>query len=337
MVMQAVTRGAALLFSVLGLGACQFAGSLFDSTFPADVSQMTARIDLSTRIPAADAASFSISDVTAGGSEYLVLSSGLAAGGTRLLILDSGLTVLFSFTAQDIAGWGATLGSAPAKLDAMGHLVIGNLIFSTGAGGLVFPPTMYGGIPLTTGFESQTSGAYNFIDFSASGNNLTFSEYFDTWLFDGTWTFPVRATPGANTNFSVKGIFSDPDPSRQLAIIVLSDAGDSMDHYLVIPLSGLNGGSLSGPLQSFYEVFSRASTDGNLMGYSNGGLIRFVPGGIPGTGAFVRSDLGGTDQVRQLPYFRSLRTRQAFSPSGGTYFTFDLDSRVVTRLTAWWN
>jgi hypothetical protein len=331
-----VIRGAALVSAGLALGSCQLA-ALFDSTFPAVVSQMTARSDLASRIPAGEASSFSIADVTAGGQDYIVLSSSLTTNGTRLVILDAGLNVLYSFSAQDVAGWGATLGSAPAKLDAMGHLVIGNLIFTAGAGGLVFPPGMYGGVPLTQGFQSHTGGAYNFIDFTASGNTLTFSQYFDTWLFDGTWTFPLRATPSANTNFSVKGIFADPDPTRQLAIIVLFDAGDSLDHYLLIPLSVLNGASLSSPLLGPYEAFSKPSTDPDLMGYSNGGLVRFVPGVLPGTGAFVRSDLAGNDQSSQLPYSRTPRIRQAFSPSGGSYVTFDVGTRVIARLTAWWN
>ena len=99
----------------------------------------------------------------------------------------------------------------------------------------------------------------------------------------------------------------------------------------------MNGGNVAFPIQDFYEAFTKPSTDSSLLGYSNGGLIRFVPGVIPGTGAFVRSDLAGTDQTRQLPYTRSPRIRQAFSPSGGTCFTFSRDTRVVARLTAWWN
>jgi hypothetical protein len=183
-------------------------------------------------------------------------------------------------------------------------------------------------------------GNYNFIDFAASGNNFSYTQYYDTWLPKlptDSWTFPIRAFPGANTSFFVHAVFSDPDPARQVAMFVLYDSGDSLDHYLLIPLGALNGGSLSFPLQDFYEVFTKPATREDLLGYSNGGLIRFVPGGSNGSGAFVRSDLSGADQPNQLQYFNLPAMRQAFSPSGGTYFTFDLGTRIVTRLTAWWN
>jgi hypothetical protein len=321
------------------LGSCQLVGVLLSSTFPASATQVTARRSLYSLIPAAEASSFSMSDVTAGGREYVILSSPLTSAGTRLIIMDTGLDTVLTMTAQDLAGFGGILDSAPAKLDAMGRILVGNVFFSTSASGLVFPPSIFS-VPTGTGFQSPVAGNYNFIMFSASGNNFTYYEYYDTWLPYlpvNVWTFPIRALPAGNTSFSVSGIFSDPDPARQVALFVLYDSGDSLDHYFVIPLAALTGGSLSFPLQNFYEVFTKPSTDPALLGYCNGGFIRFVPGGIPGTGAFVRCDLGGNDQPTQLPYSRSPAMRQAFSPSGGSYFSFDLDSRVVTRSTAWWN
>ena len=337
----ALTRTAVLcvplLFAGIALGSCKLVDIAFSSTFPAAFSQMTARRDLSSLVPASEASSFSMSDVTAGGREYVILSSSLTSDGTRLIIMDTGLNIILTLTGQDLAGMGGSLGAAPAKVDAMGHVLIGNVFFQTDASGLVFPPFVYS-IPTSPGFESPVGGNYNFIDFGASGNNFSYTEYYDTWIWTGSWTFPIRALPAANTSFSVHAVFSDPDPARHVAIIVLYDSGDSLDHYLVIPLGDLNGGLLlTFPLQDFYEVFTKPATREDLLGYSNGGLIRFVPGGSSGSGAFVRSDLSGADQPNQLQYFNLPAMRQAFSPSGGTYFTFDLGTRIVTRLTAWWN
>jgi hypothetical protein len=337
MVRRALSWTAILLCAGLALGSCQLVGFALASTFPAAATQMTAWRSLSSLISASEASSFSISDVTAGGREYVILSSGLPTGGVRLIIMDAGLDIILTLTAQDIAGLGGSLDSAPAKLDAMGRVLVGNVLFSANASGLVFPPAIFP-VPQGAGFQSPVGGSCNFISFSAFGNSFSYTQYYDTWLFTGTWTFPVRALPAVNTNFSVHAVFSDPDPSRQIALFVLSDAGDSLDHYLVVPLADLNGGFLSFPLQDFYEVFTRPSGNPDLLGYSNGGLIRFVPGGSnPGAGAFVRSDLSGADQPNQLPYFNLPAMREAFSPSGGAYFNFDLDTRIVTRLTAWWN
>ena len=323
-----------LLFAALALG-CKLVDIAFSSTFPAAVTQMTARRDLSSLVSASEASSFSMSDVTAGGREYVILSSSLTSDGTRLIIMDTGLNTILTLTGQDFAGLGGSLGTAPAKLDAKGRILIGNVFFQTGASGLVFPPFV-NSIPTTPGFQSPVGGNYNFINFTASGNNFSYTRYSDIWLLDNTWTRPIRTSPGANTSFFLHGVFSD--PARQVAMFVLYDSGDSLDHYLVIPLGDLNGGLLlTFPLQDFYEVFTKPATREDLLGYSNGGLIRFVPGGSSGSGAFVRSDLSGADQPNQLQCFNLPAMRQAFSPSGGTYFTFDLGTRIVTRLTAWWN
>jgi hypothetical protein len=281
-----------LLCAGLALGSCTLVDFALSSTFPAAATRMTARRDLSILVSSSDASSFSMGDVTAGGREYVILSSGLQSDGTRLIIMDTGLTILLTLTSRDPAGWGGLLGNAPARLDATGQILIGNVAFPTNASGLAFP-TVSPAPPRPS------------------------------------WTLPISASPGADTSFFVHAVFSDPDPARQAALFVLYDSGDSRDHYLVIPFI---------PLQVFYEAFTKPATREDHLGYSNGGFIRFVEGGSnPGSGAFVRCDLGGADQSNQLHYFNLPVTRQAFSPSGGNYFSFDLGTRIVTRLTAWWN
>lgn len=336
MVKRALLRIAVILAAGLAFGSCQLIGLALSSTFPAAATQATARRDLSSLVSAPEASSFSMSDVTAGGREYVILSSSLASEGVRLIIMDTDLEVLLTLTAADVAGLGGSLGTSPAKLEAMGRILIGSLFFPASAAGLGFPP-MIMGVPQGPGFESPVGGNYNFIGFSASGNNFSYTQYYDTWLYTGTWTFPIRSGPAAATSFSVQSIFSDPDPGRQIALFVLHDSGDGLDHYLVVPLGDLNGGTvLKSPLLDFYQVFTKPASDPDLMGYSNDGLVRFVQGG-PGAGAFVRSDLSGAERPTTLRYFTHPSVRQAFAPSGSTYFSFDLNTRIVTRLTAWWN
>ena len=53
------------------------------------------------------------------------------------------------------------------------------------------------------------------------------------------------------------------------------------------------------------------------------------------SGAFVRTDLSGTDQATQLPFYNLPDMRAAYSPSG-SYFVFDMGTRAVTRMAAWW-
>jgi hypothetical protein len=345
MVRPVTARCALLVTACVTLGACQFWQLALSSTFPAAVTQETARHDLTSLISAADASSFVMRDLPASGREYIILASPLTTDGVRLIIMDPDLNVLLTFTAQDLAGFGASLGTAPAKRSAAFgtiELAIGNLFFDFTAAGLVLPPFMRGVPPQGPGFELAVSGNFNFQDFSCAGNFFTFVKYSDTWgPVSGGGTFPILASPGANTSFSVHAIFSDPDPARQYTLFVLFDADTGLDHYFTIPMSDLNsgtGGLLAFPLQSFYEVFTKPAADPNLLGYANGGFIRFVPSGTNArSGAFVRTDLNGTDHATQLHYFNLPDIRMAYSPSGTSYFVFDTGTRAVTRMAAWWN
>ena len=169
-------------------------GVLLNSTFPASATQVTAQRSLSSLVPASEASSFSMSDVTAGGREYVILSSPLASAGTRLIIIDTGLDIVLTMTAQDLPGFGGILDSAPARLDAMGRILVGNVFFNTSASGLVFPPSIFP-VPTGQGFQSPVGGNYNFTSFNATANTFSCTQYFDTWLFTGTWTADIRPLP----------------------------------------------------------------------------------------------------------------------------------------------
>ena len=325
-----------LAAAVIGLGSCQLVQWALDSTFPAAITQMTARRDMSSSISGSDAYSFTLGDVAVGGREYVVLSSSLATGGVRLIIMDTDLNILLTLTAQDVAALGASLGTQPARagaLDMLTDLEAGDLFFPIDATGVILPPIVIG-VPPGPGFASTVGGNYNYNDISASGNDFYFTRYTDTWSLAGIYgPFPLLASPGANTNFSLLAVFADPDPSRLSAMVVLHNADDNLDYYFSIPQSDFFGGYIDFTTIPF---FKKPPTDPTLLGYANGGVIRFISSG-GGSGAFVRTDLGGMDQPTEFPYFKPPDIRQAYSPTGSFYFVFDRGTRTVTRMTAWWN
>ena len=339
MVRRTLVRATLLVAAVVGLGSCQFFGLALSSTFPAAITQMTARRDLGPLMSASDAYSFSLTDVSVGGKEYVILGSALQTNGIRLIIMDTDLNVLLTLTLQDITALGGSLGTAPPKLSAAWmsiDLAAGNLFFQTNAAGLVLPPLVYGVPVQGPGFSLSVSGNFNFQDFSVAGNGFSYNKYSDTWGVVGTFgAYPILGSPSAN--FSLHGMFTDPDPARQCTLFVLSDADTGLDHYFVIPMTDLNSGVLAFPLQNWYEVFTKPTTDPNLLGYANGGFIRFVPSGGSRSGAFVRTDLNGVDQPVQLPAYNLPDVQAAYSQSGGFYFLYDRGGRTVTRMAAWWN
>jgi len=341
MVTRAAARFTLLLSACAALGACQLFGWALASTFPAAVTQETARHDLTSFITAADASSFAMRDLPASGREYLILASPLTTDGVRLIIMDTDLNVLLTFTAQDVAGLGASLGTAPPKRSAAYGYVdisIGNLFFHTTAAGLVLPPIIRPVPTQEPGFELAVAGNFNFQDFSVAGNSFSYTKYSDTWGPVGNNTFDILTSPVPNTSFSLSAFFTDPDPARQIVLFVLSDANTGLDHYFVFPMSDFNSVSPSFPFQRFYEVFTKPATNPEFLGYANGSFIRFVPNGVNSrSGAFVRTDLNGTDSAVQLPSFNLPDIRTAYSPSGTSYFVFDSGTRTVTRMAAWWN
>jgi hypothetical protein len=339
MVRWAAARCALLLSACVALGACQLFQWALSSTFPAAATQETARRDLASFITASDAPSFVMSDVTAGGKEYVVLSSPLTTNGVRLIIMDADLNTLLTFTAQDLAGLGASVGPAPAKVGAfnMGiYLEVGDLFFATGAAGLVLPPIV-NPVPHGAGFLLTVSGNFNFQEFSCAGNGFSYTKYSDTWGAVGNNTFPILTSPVTNTSFSLSAFFTDPDPARQWTLFVFSDANTGLDRYYIFPMNDFNSVSPAFPLQSSYEVFTKPATNPEFLGYANGAFIRFVPSGSGSSGAFVATDLTGADHSTQLPYFNLPDIRVAYSPSGKSYFVFDRGTRTVTRMAAWWN
>ena len=197
MVRRAILRTALLLAAVAGLGSCQFFGLALSSTFPAAITQMTARHDLSPLISASDAYSFSIADVATPGQEYVVLASSLATDGVRLIIMDTGRNVLLTLTAQDIAALGGSITNATAKRDAFDRVLVGDVLFPTNAMGLVLPPTVQAWIPQSAGFDSAVGGNFNLLGFDASGNGFSYSKYPDTWSPASNFgAFPILASPG---------------------------------------------------------------------------------------------------------------------------------------------
>jgi hypothetical protein len=340
MVRRAVARGMFVVTAVIALGSCQFFQLALDSTFPAAITQMTARRDMSSSISASDAYSFTVGDVVAGGYEFVVLSSSLTTDGIRLIIMDTNLNVLLTLTAQDVAAYSASLGTEPARAGAgasMGpmNIEVGNLLFGIDATGTVVP-LFTANVPSGPGFASNVGANYNYTDMLVSGNGFSYSAKADTWLPAGSFgPFSLLALPTANTNFSFRAIFADSDPSRLSVTLVLHNDDDNLDYYFTIPQSDFFSGYIDFTTIPF---FTRPATDPTLLGYANGGVFRFVQTGNGArSGAFVRSDLGGLDMPTQFPYLKLPDIRQAYSPAGSFYFVFDKGTRTVTRMTAWWN
>ncbi len=151
---------------LLPLASCDV---LFNGVFPPSISQVTARADLSASIPAAPASSFSVSTVSAGGNEYVILFSGIPfdISQPHLVIMDSHLKMINTFSIKDLAAIsaGPQLGGYFTMADVKGFVVIGNMRFTPQLSGFALD-TSYPGIflygPSVSGMPSHL---YNWTNF----------------------------------------------------------------------------------------------------------------------------------------------------------------------------
>lgn len=158
---------------ILPLASCDM---LFVGMFPADVAQMTSRIDLSDKIPAGSAATFNLSVLKLGTAEYVLLFStdGYDPSLAHLFVLSPALQILNEYTLivlNSLAG-DPFKGNGAVAHRADSTIVVGNVVMTPDPSGLLasakLPPTnalngdaIVGpgpGFLLWTNFGSDSSG-----------------------------------------------------------------------------------------------------------------------------------------------------------------------------------
>jgi hypothetical protein len=317
----------------LALGSCNVVNAFLASTFPQDVTLTKQERDLSSVITSVDDAKFFHLDlVSVNGFDYLFLTTSRQTSGPRVIALDGSLNQIFSLTDADLTAMGGDPSDSRAKLDAAGRIVFGNLMFQPVQSGLEVLPAMPN-FPKGNGFAVGSS--LNIESLRAEGNSLLYNVWQPDWSWIGSsGPLAISASPTPTTNFYLQAFFVDPDPTRQTVALVLLDNENQVAHFLFIPMADFSSGLLT-PLLDNYDAFSKPASNGDLLGYSQGNIIRFVRTG-QNDGSFIRCDSSGADDLAELHFFTLPDIVVCFRISGGDYFTFDRETRVVKRMSVWW-
>lgn len=325
----------AIVILALPLSACIFVASVF----PATLSQIVARADLSAVIPANAGSQYQPYIVTPSGGEFVMLMRNNGGPDPVTVVMDANLKVIQTYSLSQLNGWGYDGVGYRPMLNAEGTVEFSNIAFSTGNLSTVNQNPSFGGHPSITGpgFGSPIGNA-NDINFSTgTGNTLTYTQWH--WTYD---IFDFNSNPvvvnGTGGNYNVVAVYdADDTPTAGEVVLVLSDMGNNM-YFVAIPLFNVLNNTVASPLFGNYPSTT-------LTNFSNSSI------GFPGD-SLVAYDGNSNSLVRYSvkPPFNQLGSlslgsnngnnngniQYAYKMTGGYYVVYDPNARTLTKVANWW-
>ena len=224
-----------------------------------------------------------------------------------------------------------------AMVDALGRIVVGNIVLNPDLTPNSTLPTLPAGTFL---FSNNEAGVDGFVDtalteqiagFSiSSGNTLNYTTYPNTWASGSP---SIVTLSSSMSNLQVFGVFDDSAAGKAVFIVGQSNNGGSNNattYFFAAPKATsfvvtTNVLDLSPP--------SRSNLDTGTFGYAQGTIIAYDNG----SGNFVRIDpTTGSTQASFYSGTDPSNTRFAYRAGGGSFYGFDTKARVLTKYSTWW-
>jgi hypothetical protein len=328
----------------LVLASCDI---LFQGTFPADVAQTTARIDLSSSISAADAASFHLSVVKSGKYEFVILVSdtGFTSSLPHLLVLSPSLVVQDSYTMDQLIACNP-VGNSFNGTGTIAHLydgtiVIGNLQTNVTSSGLTLSQKLTTSSVNLSGWsiEGPSPSYYTWGNFYInSGQTLFYSEWASDW---SGYTTKNAVVSSGSTSYGLEGVFTDPeDATNDTALLVFSESSSNNAplHFLTVVKDSEFFNQFPGAPIMENTAFTGSQVVKNDL---ERGEVYVTTDGIVGYNGSSRSLVFFTlaDPSNEKPLHvgdTPNGLQRAFSFSGTYYCTWDPSTRILTRYEKWW-
>jgi hypothetical protein len=344
-----------VVIALLPLGSCDV---LFNGFFSPAVAQMTARVDLSSRIAAAPASSFSLAAVSVGGTEFVLLFSTLPfdTSQTHLVVMDEHLNVLNTFTMDGLAALpnpGDPFAGSVAMTDVNNQVLVGSVWFDVSAAGFTFSNKAPAGFnlyaPSVTGMPSF---AFNEINFRVISGVLTYDEYNAPLPLPSTWGYLISPaatlgtpSPAPSGPLNLSNVFTDQYSATASDILVFQDSGGNGPqnwYFLQIPKTDIDV-NINVAIGADPDVFTHAALNypplvvktnlaSQSIGWSRAGVIAYDYQ----SQSLVRFTLSDPGSVSSLPFTWVNGMKLADGLSGGYCVVWDPVSRVLTRYDQWW-
>jgi hypothetical protein len=328
-----LVRGVALLCLILPLASCIF----FFSAFPPTLTQVVARTDLSSVIPAGFEKDYQVYCVTATAAppgEFVLLMNRNGSAEPRVIVLDSNLKLIQTYTTAQLNGWGAFSGSS-IMADAGGNIEIGNFGFSADElRNIAWNPSWINSAVQGPSYCSPflQSNDINFV--VTGGNSLAYTQYHPWWTFQFSSIF-LSIKSAADTQFQVQGAYNVNDSSTgSTVILVLGEQNGPTVHFVAIPRDNLHFQTVATPIFDNYPHTSYNNLDSSSVGFAGDCLVAYSYQDH----AMVRYSLSPPFSViSSLPVGQSLhQTSYGYTADGSYSVQLDQSTRVLTKVARWW-
>jgi hypothetical protein len=355
---RALRLAAMICALLLPLASCDV---LFSGVFSPAIAQVTARADLSASIAAAPAGSFSLSTVSAGGNEYVLLFSAMAFDSTKnhLIVMDSHLNVLNSFTldaldalpsAADPFGNGNSFGQISAMTGVNGQVLIGNIWFDASPAGFSFSHKVSGPTFCLSGpsVADMSSPGFNEINFTIFSGNLVYTQYDSAWgWLAGPFAPLGTPSPPPSGLLNLANVFADPDSAASPDVLVFQDSGGSGPshmYFLRMPKAdiiintppyfaiGTDPDIFTHASLNYPPIVVKSNLSSQALAFSRAGIFAYDFQ----SDSLVRFTLDAPDSVSSLPLKDVNGMKLAAGISGSYCVVWDPVSRTLTRYEQWW-
>jgi hypothetical protein len=327
-----LARALAILFFVLPLASCIF----FFSAFSPLLTQVVARTDLSSTIPAGAAKDYEAYCVTAYApppGEFVLLMNRNASVDPRVIVMDADLHIIQSYTSAQLSGWGAFSGSIIME-QADQNIEIGNFGFSaTNLRSIGSNPSWNANQPVFGPSFSSPLRQKNDINFQVTGGNLLTYSQWQWWATnDFNASIAIKSTP--DTQFQVVGVYNIEDSlSAGRVILVLGEQGSSTMHIVALPLAAVCANSLTPALFDNYPHASYANMDTSSVGFAGDSIVAYSYDERALVRYFLTPPFG---VISKLPVGQETQLTYGYKADGSYSVQLDQGTRMLTKVAKWW-
>jgi len=320
---------------VLPLTACIFVLSPFPST----LSQVVAKADVSSVVPAANAGNYQPCVLTPTGGEFVVLMNRTMGMDPVAVILDSNLNLIQTYTNTQASGWSAGwTGGSVAMTDAAGRAAIGSVWFSAYYLGYVGAPPSgnLGSARLYAPSFPSPNAQTDDVNFNFTAGSISYQQY--DWMWSSLIFTRIVQVDTAGNSYQVQAVYNvDDTPSAGAVVMVLTEPTNSSHVTFVrIPLADLTGiptASLKNPLLSYYTWKSYDSVPSSSIGFAGDCMVGYDQS----SRTLNRYSLSTFDVIQSLPIGNSdYRLQYAYQPAGKYAVIYDPSARTITKVARWW-
>jgi hypothetical protein len=307
--------------AVLLLGSCNVLQYIFGSVFPSTMTLIKAQANVNGLMPADRTASANIRIVETGGYGYVVVTGSTSAAGAYAIFYDLDLHYKMSLIgATAPSGTGVMADANGVNINAGGKLLDPATLATVGSGTIV-------NSDFSAGNDGFVSNGNDINGFNTQGGS-TISYFVNSIMY---------STPVLSSTLSSLQIDAVLDDGAGKVIMVISQSGSSNSNNNGVRVYFLTIASSAFPAFPTYALDSapqRDNLDYNSFGFANGSVFAYDTKTssyvrINPADASIQSSFPSATNNNQQPEF-------AYRVSGGSFYCFDTNTRILTKYTAWW-